>query len=780
MTHNLRQSPHPVDLESCNALIQELNDLRTIFSKTLSQTGVNGRDLVICTEQTALTIDPNGSERVLNSAARSIWNVRRGLELLEDKRTQLETLSESKLARLYAFARLLQLDDEVGKVLLWFEQEGESYFTLNNKLADSAESSYKMLEAHMKFMQSASSIRETVNRLIETAEPVLQQAPTGAETENVRHRLRIMDDACQHFMNRLLDRQKHLQDAAEFYANANSSFEQLDYLETILNELISSRDEPEIEIVDKLFQLAKTVVETSEPVIQQGRQVAENSESVLMQSENVRTAVDTLESRRDQLTDICRSLLHELKEKHNKEAIAYKEIFDEVQTTVTQIEETILRRYADPGTNSGEVSNYVDRLKQLAAELEEKNRQLEELRRRADELANLSNDEKNRLNERLRAMDEQLARFEAMIRRRIDLMMKYSDLLSDGSKISRQLKSVEESLRQQLSQEHVNPEAKPVLEEVVSTSKNAVVEWSDRARNFLTQVQQANDPDLKVQTVYRVVNDTGTSLNDECKWLEDLLRSFLNKMDEMSQLEQEWNRTVEYFKELLKMVANLEQKFFPFSLETASAQRDPIKFCQANLEQFLPNEQRTQGEIDKLIQQAEIVGARLVNPEAKYRVVTELNNVKKHLTARTNEFQVLLNMATMLFKNLGQLDSVVDRANEQLRMHPTPATVEEAETMLRDHAHNRENVMELFGFASNEANHLMKRVHSNVSFQKWFCTSHENVILFFSSPLLPKLFVMQKLCLTWLIKSEMPGLKHGKHKRSSLKKPYEHVNTKPT
>jgi hypothetical protein len=173
------------DIDGARRLLQQHQDLKKSILEASMMTLQEGQLLLDRIREMGLNADVQNR----HATTAACYGIEYLLELLQDRRRQLEDLWLQRKVKLEQCLQLLLLDQEVNKVSDWYEKVGDAYLA-GKDLGDSLPAAQTLRDAHAKFEREARDIQETILRLMRTADHLVHSA--RADAESVRKRLHVI------------------------------------------------------------------------------------------------------------------------------------------------------------------------------------------------------------------------------------------------------------------------------------------------------------------------------------------------------------------------------------------------------------------------------------------------------------------------------------------------------------------------------------------------------------------------------------------------------------
>lgn len=286
------------DLDNARRMLQQHQDLKKDILESSMQTLQEGQSLLDRIRQMAMHADVQNR----HATTAACYGIEHLLELLQDKRRQLEDLWLQRKIRLEHCLQLLLLDKEVDKVFDWFQQVGNAYLS-NKDLGDSLSAAQQLQDQHLRFEEQAREIQDTVLRLLRTADQVAHSAQSDAE--GVKQRLLKIDGQCEDFMLRLEKRRKNLTLAVNFFSLAKTALSKLSDIEVQLTSSDLPRNSQAL--AERHAYLSAAIADVTTPVLREGQILLERVGREGPGVQGVVAKMDELQSRSASMEEMCKA-----------------------------------------------------------------------------------------------------------------------------------------------------------------------------------------------------------------------------------------------------------------------------------------------------------------------------------------------------------------------------------------------------------------------------------------------------------------------------------------
>ncbi|XP_060064415.1 titin-like, partial [Ylistrum balloti] len=690
------------DVETARHLLQQHQEIKTGILEASKSTLNQGHILLTRIREMGMHADLQNR----HATTAACYGIEHLLELLQDRRRRLEDIWEQRRIRLEQCFQLCQLDMEVNKVLDWYRTVGSTYLQ-KSELGDSFHQVQLLQEDHYRFETQAKHIQQTVVRLVRDADQLLRRA--NMDAEGVRRRLQTVDRECEDFRNKLDTRRKNIMMAASFFDQAETALTKLEQVEVQLNSMDLPRNSTAL--ADRHAQLSNAIVEASTQALREGRILLERVSREDPGADGVRRRMTLLQDRCASLESLCKARRAEAWER-SQAYLQFQEHFNSLQTWLTSIGQATLSQHADMGTRLETAEDFLEIHEQLEQDLRDKNAELEALFEAGVNLVKSGDQEAQTAAGKVDTLHKQMQKLHRIVEVRIQLSLVYLSFHKLVQQLTTSMSGLEHILTSETENLHdLTDQAMRHTEEMYTKLSQLYNEVQDKGKLFFQNSSTVTDDStLNVKESVLTVEKIVAEYSERMNYIKTVWESWQQKVSTSRQFKSQWHQFVQDARKTIDWVLKIENDFFPViggdlgtSIETANE-------FQHRLDEFTPTFESAIEELDKHLSTAELMEMKGDTKGQKDMIVNELVKVRQRFQARIHEYRILIKMTIQFFRNLDQLDKLIEKTEKEYTQSELPSDLSLAESLLEEHKRKQKEVSSLINFTSGEGEKIVVRV----------------------------------------------------------------------
>ncbi|VDI56857.1 titin [Mytilus galloprovincialis] len=690
------------DVNTARRLLQQHQDIKRSILESSKTTHDIGHSLVRRIQDMGMHADLQNR----HATTAACYGIEHVLELLQDRRRRLEEIWEQRRIQLEQCLQLCQLDQEVNKILDWFRQTGFSYLQ-NTDLGDCHQRSQIIQHEHYKFETQAKETQETVLRLVRTADQLLRRSKL--DVEGVRQRLQTVDTECENFMIRLDTRRKNITMATSFFEQTESALTRLDQVEVQLNTMDLPRNSAEL--ADRHSQLSNAIMEISSPPLRDGRILLERVSRDDRGADGIRRLLAQLQDRCTRLESLCKARRAEAWER-SQAYLHFQEKFTSLQTWLLQIGQATLSRHADLGTRLESAEDFLEIHEQLDQDIRDKNSDLEALFEAGVNLVKSGDQEAHNAAEKVDTLHQQMQRIHRVIEFRITLSLVYLSFHKKVQQFQNNAGGLEHILKSE--KEHLQDltdSAVQHTQELWNITSQQYHEVDDKGREFLSKTSTINDDSsLNIKQAVLIVERIMTETRESMTTLTTTWESWQQKVSSSRQFKTQWHQFIQDARKTIDWVMSVENEFFPVIAGELGTSVETVKHYEKRLDEFSPVFQKGLEELENHMTTGEMLLMKGDTRGQLDQIMNELTKVYHRFKARIHEYHILVKMTIQFFRNLDQLDKLIEKTEQEYSQSNLPADLTHAEKMLEEHKRKKTEVSSLINYTADEGEKIVVRV----------------------------------------------------------------------
>ncbi|XP_076451161.1 coiled-coil domain-containing protein 141-like [Babylonia areolata] len=700
---NFLRVPLASDVNTARSLLQQHNDMKQSILECSKRTMDMGQSLLNQIKEMGMHADIQNR----HATTAACYGIEHLLELLHDKRRHLEELWTQRKIQLEQCLQLCQLDQEVNKILEWFRTVGNSYMQRTDLGENYAGAKY-IQEQHNQFEAEAREIQENMLRLLRTADGLLRRASVDAE--GIRQSLMLVDQECESFMVRLDNRRKNITMAVSFFNLAQTALNQLDQIEVQLNSMDLPRNSAEL--AERHSQLSNAIVDASTQSVHEGRLLLERVSSVDSGADGVRRKLEELQKRCGHLESLCKARRAEAWQR-SQAYLHFQENYNGLSTWLSQIGHSMLTRHSSMGSSLASAKDFLEVHEQLDEDIRDKNADLEALSAAAMDLVKSGDQEAKQAAERADALHKQYSRLQRVVENRIQLALIYVSFLKLKQQLSSSLDGLQHIVRSETEDlQDLTDTALQQVQSMYSQTEQLFAEFTAKGKLFLQNSSTiSDDSTLEVRTAINTVESSLESVGQRMSQLSQQWEAWQQHVLTSKQFKSQWHQFIQDARRTIDHVMKIEREFFlPYISGHLGNSLEKAEELRNKLTEFAPLAKKAQEEIEDRLKTAEMLSLKGDTRGQKEQIVNELLRVHQRFQGRMNEYQLLIKMTIEFFKNVNQLDELIERTEREYLQSQLPTDLQQAESMLEQHKRKKTEISQLINFTNEEGENIVTRV----------------------------------------------------------------------
>ncbi|CAH1789041.1 unnamed protein product, partial [Owenia fusiformis] len=639
------------------------------------------------------------------------YGIEHMLELLHDRRRHLEELWMQRKIKLEQCLQLCQLDQEVKKISDWFATAGNAYLQ-NTELGDSLIAAQTVQEEHSRFEIDARETQDKVLRLVRSADTLLHGA--HPDIEGIMTRLRNIDEQCENFMLRFDNRRKNVALSVAFFKQAQQALSKLDEINVQLTRTDLPRNSSAL--AERHAYLSNAIVEVSTPALREGRILLERVSKDDSGADGVRNKMAELQGRGVTLEEQCKAKMA-VSEERSQAYNQVQETYTSLHTWIVQIAQSLLGQHRDLGHSLANAQDFLETHEQLDEEMRDKSPEIESLLTMAGRLVESGDQGAQQLQEKAITLHKQWHIISITVEKRIKLALLYVSFHKLAIQLAHQMDSVEVVLSQEKSELQYIPDSTiQNTEQRWNTTQQLYNDFLNKGKTYINDISQVtNDPKLDVKRSVVTVETIMSQFTERITRLTEHWESWNLHITTGRQFKTQWHQFIQDARRTIDNVMRIENEFFPVIAGELGNSLQTAELYQKRLDEFTPVYKKAQEEIEEHLKTAEMLAAKGDTHGQKDQIVNELLKVHTRFNARVSEYKVLINMTIRFFKNLHQLDKLIEKTEEEYQKAELPSEVSRAEIMLKEHDANKHKISQVYQHTANEGEEIVVRVRQQDS-----------------------------------------------------------------
>ncbi|XP_072903216.1 coiled-coil domain-containing protein 141 isoform X4 [Hemitrygon akajei] len=682
------------DLESLKQLLYDHQQLKKVLLTNSMDLLNKSQELITIIKEFKAPGSKMNSE-LIYGAHSSCMKIESLLEMLQDRRRQVEEQSYHQRLSLEKILQLYQWEQQVDEVMQWFQHHGETYLQ-NERLGSSLTENEQLQQEHRELECKAKEFTSLVERLKGEADEMLLNAEI-TEKEQMALQNQKMQLMCEEFWLLMKDRDVLLQEAYDFFRSANKGFDALGGIENKLKQLnTKTLSLPELSKEHKTLGLA--IEDATSDALLKGEMLLNKADSQSFRAFGISEMIGYIQQRVDQLTGQCFAD-KELTSKKQQLTASFDDHFEKVSGYL-QACRSQLSSKLEPGSCLSETKDVLkkylelsDQAKVIANEL----KHIEDIIKQAEAF---EVPEVISFSEKFITLNAEWKGLCWNLNARIDHLQYYMNFLKQAEEVEASMRSFEDCY-QSLTIKDSEETIRSVLELADSkwqlVLKNFLV-LQDLAFNFKSTVNMKDESlDLNLKKSENVLESTIDRLDKRKLNLTEQWTSCQLHLNQIRSVKKQWKKFKEELKKAIHGLKMLEDDLVPKSNFELGCNLEAIVKLQDKFNKAKPQLQQLNAEVEYRIKTAELWTLKGVSTKERNEKIMEFIKVHQQVKNKIKDYEMLLLMAIKFHHTTQELQDMMESGElEYPEISTIPDNSSQAKIQLRLHQENQAHVCHLY------------------------------------------------------------------------------------
>nr|XP_046223730.1 coiled-coil domain-containing protein 141-like isoform X4 [Oncorhynchus gorbuscha] len=532
----------------------------------------------------------------LRGADSSYGRVESLMEILQDRRRQVDQHMKQQLIDLEVILNIYQWDRQEQEVTHWFKNNADLYFEKDH-LGSGLTENEELLQEYKEFEEKAKDWSVLVEKLLAQASELQVGEAVGcaeAETGHVSERSVALKALHNHFWNLMMGRLAQLQESNSFFSSANTAFEVLGTVESKLKGL-KTQTLWLPELAKKHEDLLRSIKESANDPLQRGQLILQKAKPQSTQVEGVKRMLGYVRDRVDALSQECHA--HQaLAAKRQQLVSQCEDLIDKISVWLKN-SNGVLSNNTEPGSLLSQSEDMLNKHLELSSQTQQTASEAEAMAELIKELRTLGYPEAAEFSNKASLLEEELKTVTRNITSRMENIQPYVGFLRIAEELEEQMQSLHESYNRKQEEEENE-------ESLVTSKEIADAKWQSMLERFLTMLDLGNNYinfsnmvsenlNLNVRAAIGVVEKTMEELNKKKVDLSDLWTSWQLHVSQVKSVKKQWKK----YKEQLEKQLNAGVEYMVKTSELLALKGIPIKEKNEKVTEMLHLHQRVKDKI---------------------------------------------------------------------------------------------------------------------------------------------------------------------------------------
>ncbi|XP_060033620.1 coiled-coil domain-containing protein 141 isoform X2 [Erinaceus europaeus] len=636
---------------------------------------------------------PNGNPELIQGAHNSCLKIDSLLELLQDRRRQLDRYLKQQQQELGQVLQISQWDQQENQKIIRDLQEQN----LGLSLSDNEDLICKHEELSVKAKDWNSAVEKLKSEALE-----ILLSKDYIEKEHLQLSNQKLNQLQDEFSQLMVERETWLKKANDFFNSANKAFEVLGRVEAYL-KLLKSEGLSLPVLAVRHEELHREIKDCTADALQKGRALISQVDSC--RATGIREIMDCLQRRVDHLTEHCsahkefafkKQQLRASVEGHLKKVeILMQKIIPELSkemdlSSSISESERILSKYLELDTQTKETAHELEAAAQLVAEKNEFE---------CDEVASLSS--------KVRLLEEELNVLDQSMGFRTRILKTYVAFLKSAEEAKEQYRGVKEFYQTEILRKKVHDSKVKHWPDSTEEQWHLFLKRSflieDLGFQFLNLINMAKENEIRnLQNEVHTLEDTVENQKAEREELSHLWVAWKRKATENKPITQQWAAFQEQLRKTAHNLKLLQEALIPVYVLDLEGSLQKVLGIQEKWREIKPQFQQLNDEVQCIMKEAEELCGKGAPVKEKSQQLRDLLSLHQKQKERIQDYDSILNKTIQFLQVKEELEHLI--RPRELELLEQPKALDDARAAQIHLHHSQEK--------QAHVDHLHKLAHS--------------------------------------------------------------------
>ncbi|KAM9123432.1 coiled-coil domain-containing protein 141 isoform 2-T2 [Pangshura tecta] len=598
---------------------------------------------------------PNVNPELIQGAQSSCLKIGSLLELLQDRRRQLDKYLKQQCQGLEQVLQICHWHHQENQVTSWYRKNMSDYLHKQN-LGSSLTENEELLHEHMEMEFKAKEWNSTVEKLKAEALKILF-SEDYAEKEHLKLSNQKINLLQEELCHRMEERKTLLQEANDFFSAANKAFDVLGGIEAYL-KLLNSEGLSLPILAMKHEELQEEIKDCTADALQKGKALVSKGDSHSSWMTGIQEMIEYVQKRVDQLIRQCPAY-KELALKKQGLTASLEDYLKKVSLSIKKVS-PILAISMDPGSCLTESEKVLNEYLELSNQAKETSHELEAAVRLINEVEEFEPAEVAAFSRKADLLNEELTTLNKNISSKLDILKAYVAFLKSAKEVNDQAQSLKEFYKSEPVQTESEAENKTVTESADTQWPivlKKILSTQDMGHDFINSLNLVNkNLILKLENVFQVTEDTIDKLNKEKEELTDLWTTWKLHINQEKSIKQQCCKFKEQFKKTTHNLMILEEALRPAAAVDLGSNLQIFLELQQKFNQMKQQFQQLTAEVEYTIKLSELLTLKGAPVKKNSEKISELAHLHQKIKERVTEYDEIFNKSVKFHHVKEQLE----------------------------------------------------------------------------------------------------------------------------
>ncbi|XP_071072344.1 coiled-coil domain-containing protein 141 [Dasypus novemcinctus] len=585
---------------------------------------------------------PNVNPHLIQGAQSSCLKIDSLLELLQDRRRQLDKYLKQQQQELGQVLQLCQWDQQVNQVTSWFQETIRDLREQN--LGSSLSANEELIHKHEELIIIAKEWNSTVEKLKSEALGILL-SKNHVEKEHLQlsnQKLKWLQEELSQLM---AERKTWLKKANDFFNSANKAFDVLGRVEAYL-KLLKSEGLSLPVLAAKHEKLHREIKDCSADALQKGQALISQVDSCSSRVSGIHEMMGCVQRRVDQLTSQCSV--------HKEFALKKQQLTASVEGHLKKAEMSIqkicpvLSNAMDVGSSLSESEKVLNKYLELEIQAKETSHELEAAVKIMTEKNEFEPDEVASLSSKAKCLEKEFKILCQSIDTRSQILQTYVAFLKSSEEVEEQSQSLMEFYQTEIPQKREDDAKAKYWSDLTEKQWQLFLKKSfltqDLGLEFLILVnmQAKGNKIFNVKNEVHIMENTVENQKTKREELTHLRVAWQLKATESKPVKQRWGAFKDQLKKTTHNLKLLQEALMPVSALDLGASLQTILDIRKKWNEMKPQFQQLNDEVQYIIKVSEELRGKGAPVKEKSQQLNDLIHLHQRQKERIQDYDDIL------------------------------------------------------------------------------------------------------------------------------------------
>ncbi|XP_054555865.1 coiled-coil domain-containing protein 141 isoform X1 [Talpa occidentalis] len=584
---------------------------------------------------------PNVNPELIQGAHNSCLKIDSLLEVLQDRRRQLDKYLKQQQQELGQVLQICQWDQKENQVTCWFQEAIKDLQEqgLGSSLSDNEDLIHKHEELTIKAKEWNSAVEKLKSEALE-----ILLSKDNVEKEHLQLSNQKLNQLQEEFDLLMVERETWLKKTNDFFNSTNKAFDVLGRVEAYL-KLLKSEGLSLPVLAARHEELHREITDCAADALQKGQALISQVDSCRFRLTGVHEMMGCVQRRVDHLTEQC-SARKEFALKKQQLTASVEDCLRKVEMLIQNISPVLSNAMA-VGSSFSESEMILRKYLKLDIHAQEASHELEAAAKLMTEINEFEPDEVASLSSKARWLREELNILGQSIDFRSQLLQTYMAFLKSSEEVEEQCQRLKEFYQTETPRKGDNDVEAKHRSDLVEEQSHLFLKRSfftqDVGLNFLNLINMAKENEiLNVTNEVHVVENTMERRKTEREELSRIWVAWKLKASESKPVKQQWSALKEQLRKTTHNLKLLQEALWPVSALNLGESVQIIFNLMGKWNEMKSQFQQLNNEVQYIIKESEKLSDKGVPVKEKSQQLKDLIYLHKKQKEKIQDYNNIL------------------------------------------------------------------------------------------------------------------------------------------